>query len=139
MQPSFIKKNTVIITTFLIANIVFLVFQQKLLSLKINTTVVLAANTLLFVLSLIGVALQTKAINRKNANAAIRGVMGAAIVKLLVLAIAAILYIFIEKANSNIGAIAISLALYIVYAVIETRTALKFNRQQSAGDRTPTS
>ena len=139
MRSSFIKKIVPIILVFLIVNIVLMMFQQKLLSLKIDTMVVLVANALIFTVCVTGLALQTKTINNKNANAAIRGVMAATILKLFVLAIAAILYIFITKPNSNTGAIIISMILYIVYAVIETKTALKINRQQSAGNGTSAS
>lgn len=139
MQSSFIKKTSLLILLFVVVNGLCLLFLQQLLLYKINARVVMIANALLFVVSLIGLALQTKNINNKNAGTAIRGVMGATILKLFVLAVAAILYIFIEKANSNIGAIIISMVLYIAYTVIETRTALKINRQQSAGDRTSAS
>jgi hypothetical protein len=139
MQSSFIKRISLFILLLVIVNCLCLLFQQKLLSYKIDVRVVITANSLLFVVSIIGLALQTKTVNSKNPNAAIRGVIGAAILKLLVLIIAAVLYVYIEREKTNIGAIIISMVLYIVYAVIETRTALKINQQQSAGDRTSAS
>lgn len=131
---SFIKKISLLLLLFVVVNSLCLLFLQQLLSHNIDAKVIMTANTLLFVVSLIGLVLQTKSLNSKNANAAIRGVMGATILKLFVLAVTAVLYIFIEKQNSNVGAIIISMVLYIIYTVIEIKTALKINRQQRAGN-----
>ena len=136
MQSSFIKKISLLLTVFLIVSAIIIIFQQKLFAAKINVVAVAVANVLLFAVSVMGLALQTKNISSKNANAAIRGVMAATILKLFVLAVAAALYIFIENKNANFATIIISMFLYIVYTIIEIKTALKINQQQRASNRT---
>jgi cobalamin biosynthesis protein CobD/CbiB len=68
-----------------------------------------------------------KAINQKNANAMVTSVMGATLLKLLVLASAAFIYLFLKKSANVTYTLFIVMFMYIIYTALEVRTALKMN------------
>ena len=74
---------------FIIVSVVAFFMRKQLADLRIDYTVVLAANTLLFLLGLISLGLHVKALKNTNPQAFIRSVMLANILKLFTLAAAA--------------------------------------------------
>lgn len=134
MQKSFSKKLIPLFTFFVVVNAALLWYQKELPLHNVDVMVVFAANCLLFVLSALSLMMHTKAIDKKNPNAAIRGVMGATVLKLFVLAAAALVYLFLSNKNRSLNAIFVGMILYVVYTFIEVRIASKTNQDNNGGN-----
>ena len=93
----------------------------------IDLMAIFVCNCLLFVLSVLSLVMHEKAINQKNANAMVTSVMGATLLKLLVLASAAFIYLFLKKSANVTYTLFIVMFMYIIYTALEVRTALKMN------------
>jgi len=118
---------------FVLINSLVLFYQKNLDQHKIDSLVVFAANTLLFILSVLSLAMHTRSIDKKNPNAAIRGVMAATLLKLMVLTIAALVYLFWAGNNRSLEAIFAGMILYVIYTFIEVRIASKTNQNNNGG------
>ena len=132
-QPSISKKTLPLFFAFLLVNSLVLYYQKELDQHKIDAMVVFASNTLLFILSVLSLAMHTKSIDKKNPNAAVRAVMAATLLKLMVLSIAALVYLFWSGNNRSLNAIFAGMILYVVYTFIEVRIASKPNQNNNAG------
>lgn len=124
-QTPFPKKMLPLFFAFVLINSLVLYYQKELDQRKIDALVVFAANGLLFVLSVLSLAMHTKSIDKKNPNAAIQNVMIATLVKLMVLSIATLVYLFIAGNNRSLNAIFVGMVLYVIYTFIEVRIASK--------------
>jgi len=89
---------------------------------------------LLFVLSALSLLMQLKALNNKNPNVFVRSVLGSTVMKLFVLGAAAMIYVVLSGKDRNVYGIVGVMLLYIVYAVLEVRSALKMNQPKNAGN-----
>lgn len=67
-----------------------------------------------------------------NPNVFIRTVMAGTFIKLLILATAALIYIFVAGENRSVYGVVSSLLLYVIYTVVETKTILELNKKQNA-------
>ena len=132
-QPSFSRKMLPLFFAFVLINSLVLFYQKNLDQHKIDSLVVFAANTLLFILSVLSLAMHTRSIDKKNPNAAIRGVMAATLIKLMVLTIAALVYLFWAGNNRSLEAIFAGMILYVIYTFIEVRIASKTNQNNNGG------
>lgn len=110
-----------IITGFAIA------LHVRLTQYKIDIIVVLCANTLLFLFSILNIYFQTKNINNPNPGAVIRGLMAATFLKLMGLAAAALIYLVAAGEGRSVNAVFVGMALYIVYTWLEVRISLRLN------------
>lgn len=117
------------IVFFLIVNGICLVFGSALQAKGIDHTVLLAANLLLCVLSLIIFIMLVRAAKNPNPNVFVRTVMGSSFIKLLILATVAGVYLLTAGENRNVPAVIISAALYIIYSFIEIKSTLKFQKE----------
>ncbi len=127
---SFGKRMLPLFFLFVIVNSIVLFFQQRLDGYKIDSFVVFTANCLLFILSVLTLAMHSRALNKTNPNVFIRSVMGATMIKMLVLASAAMIYLFMAGNNRSVYAVFASMLLYIIYMVLEIRIALKLNQKK---------
>ncbi len=118
-----------ILLVFIIVNSFCLLFKSFLLEKGIDSTVLLGANILLFLLSVIALVMHITAVKNKNPNVFVRSVMAASFIKLMVIAIAAVAYLSIAKENRNIYGVIVSMALYVIYTVIEIRNASLINKE----------
>lgn len=109
----------VLVTGFSIA------LQSRLEANTINPAVVLGANTLLFLFSLVNIYFQKKNINNANQSAVIRGVMVGTFLKLMGLAAAALIYLIAAGSGRSVNAVFIGMGLYIVYTWLEVRISLR--------------
>lgn len=120
-----------LLVLFIIVIALSLVFKDKLAEKKIDYLVVIGANAILFVLSMISLAMHAKAVNNKNPNAFVRSIMAANIIKLLGVAITAFIYIQASsKETRSVNAIFIGLGLYIIYTWLEKKATLQINKSK---------
>lgn len=113
------------ITVFILITGLSIVFRTSLESIAINLRVVLGANTLLLLFSLINIYFQKKNINNPNQSAVIRGVMAGTFLKLMGLAAAALIYLVAAGPDRSVNAIFMGMGLYIVYTWLEVRISLR--------------
>jgi len=94
--------------------------------------VLLAGNTLLFLVGLISFRMNTGAMRHQNTQGFLRLVYGAFIIKFFVLALAALTYIVIFKKMINKPALFGCVGLYFIYSFIEMRAVMKLSKKQNA-------
>jgi hypothetical protein len=92
---------------------------------KVNTMVVLGANTVLFAATVLNIVFQEKNLNNPNPAAVIRGVMAGTFLKLFALAATAMIYLLAAGVNRSVNAVFIGMGLYILYTWLEVRITLR--------------
>lgn len=129
------KKNRFIglplVILFIVLNALFITSKKFLLKYNIDQEVILIANLLMFILSMLAIIMHRKSIKNPNPNVFARSIMGATVLKLFVLASAAIIY-FIAAAGSarNVNAVFGGMVLYVLYSILEVRIALLLNKHR---------
>ena len=118
-----------LIIAFVIFEAVILIFSSTLEKRNIDTGVLTGGNILLFVVSMFSYLFYRKALLAGNTQEFLRHVYSAILMKLVVCAIAAFIYIYTAGKNVNTGAIFGMMFFYIVYTGIELSGALKQSRQ----------
>jgi len=120
-----------LIIFFIAANALCLVFGEWLDAKGIDHIVLMYANLILFLLTLITSVMHIKAINNNNPHAFVRGVTASAFIKLIVIGASVLLYLFSAGEKRNIYAIAAAMLLYIVYTILEVTGATRMNRKKN--------
>lgn len=90
------------------------------------------ANLFLYLLSLASVALQKKGLQSSNPNVFVRSVYSSIILKMFIIMIAALIYVFIERSKINKPALFTAMGLYIVYTVVEVTILMKAAKKKNA-------
>jgi len=127
MTKEYRKLIRPMVILFILVTALLLAFQARLALAGIDVMVVICANTLLFLATILNIYFQHKNVNNPNPNAIIRGVMGAMFLKLFVLAAAVLIYIIAAGDNRSVNAVFAGMALYIVYTWLEVRISLRLN------------
>ena len=122
-----------LIFIFVAVNALCVIFNNKLDEWHINHLVVQGANLLLFILMFTSAYLHLKAFYKPNPHAFLRSVLSATVLKLFVIAGAALLYLFLAGENKSTYAIMVGMLLYIVYTTVELRGIFKLNKQTNHG------
>jgi len=117
---------------FLIVSALILIFQFLMPGTAINYPVLLIGNLLLFIVGNISVQMTVKALTDKNTQVFLRMIYGSFLLKFFVFAIAAFIYIRLFKKEVNKPALFGCLGLYILYTIIEVRSALKQSKKTNA-------
>lgn len=121
--------------------VTFLVLTAIILSAKIfyagkgiaiDYTVLMGANCLFFLISLIVFRMQYRAMYNSNPNVFIRSVMSGMIIKVFGCIIAVVAYYFLSGKFFNKPAVYISMIIYIIFLIVEVRTVMKLNKQKNA-------
>ncbi|AYD46935.1 MAG TPA: hypothetical protein VFQ86_10890 [Arachidicoccus soli] len=134
MKKFGLKKNYVTLLLLFIIVCTFCLFLRNgLIKLPyyVDANVVVVANLILFLLALVGTFQHAKALKNPNPNVFIRSIMLMTVLKFLILGIAAVAYVLIAKETRNVPAIIISLILYVIYSVFETRDAFIMNKNSN--------
>jgi len=118
-----------ILGIFILGNSFCLIFKKFLLAKNVDPTVLLGANIILFLLSVIALIMHMNAVKNPNPNVFVRSVMAASFIKFMVIALAAVAYLALAKENRNIHAVVASMGLYVIYTVIEIRNATLINKE----------
>ena len=118
---------------FVAVNALCVIFNNKLDEWHINHLVVQGANLLLFLLMFGSAYIHIKAFYKPNPNAFLRSVLSATVLKLFVIAAAAVLYLLIAGEDGNTYAVLVGLLLYVIYTTVEMRGIFKLNKQANNG------
>jgi hypothetical protein len=117
---------------FLLVSMLIFVLGYFMPDAPVNYRVLYIANLLLFLVGSISVRMTLRALTDKNTQVFLRMIYGSFLLKFFVFAIAAFLYISMFKKDVNKPALFGSLGLYILYTVIEVRSALKQSKKKNA-------
>jgi hypothetical protein len=115
---------------FMIVSLVAFLLKARLADIKTDYRVILGANLLLFILSLVSLVLHARALSKPNPQVFIRSVMLANILKLLGLAAAAFIYISAAGKSTSTNAVFAGLFLYIVYTWVEKRATIRLSKSR---------
>ena len=126
------KKIRPLVLFFLIVNALAVVGDKQIAAWGMKQDVLIVANILLFVFSLIGLLLQLNASKNPNPNAIVRAVMAGMWLKLIGFAAALLIYLSIVGKDKSVYSIYAALGLYVVYTWMEVRLFLRQNPKKNA-------
>jgi hypothetical protein len=126
------KKIRPLVLFFLIVNALAVVGDKQIAAWGMKQDVLIVANILLFVFSLIGLLLQLNASKNPNPNAIVRAVMAGMGLKLIGFAAALLIYLSIVGKDKSVYSIYAALGLYVVYTWMEVRLFLRQNPKKNA-------
>jgi hypothetical protein len=126
------KKIRPLVLFFLIINALTVVGDKQIAAWGMQQDVLIVANILLFVFSLIGLLLQLNASKNPNPNAIVRAVMAGMGLKLIGFAAALLIYLSIVGKDKSVYSIYAALGLYVVYTWMEVRLFLRQNPKKNA-------
>jgi hypothetical protein len=129
---SLLKKTLPIIIVFVLVNLLILTSVHTLDSYNTSASVLAGSNLFFFLLSIISISIQNKALSNKNPNVFIRSVMIGMILKMFSTAIAVVIYFFQSGENFNKRGVFISLFFYLIYLATEVMTVMKLNKKSNA-------
>jgi hypothetical protein len=121
-----------LLIVFLVFLIIPIAFSGMLERYHIDKNVLLWANGLFFIISLISFSIQKRGMSNKNPHVFVRSVTGGMMIKMLFCIAAIIIYIYTSGTGFNKRAIFISLFLYLVYLFTEVVVVMKMNKKQHA-------
>jgi len=120
-----------VIIFFIVINALCLTCDSWLDKKGIDHIVLMYANLILFLLTLIACYIHIRAIKNNNPYAFVRGVTLASLMKLLVIVVSVAIYFFTAETKS-VYAVITAMALYIVYTLFEVKGAMRINRKRNA-------
>ncbi len=120
------------ILLFIIFNNFFLFGKTWLAIYGLHHLVLILANSLFFVISLLAYFMQKKALKNSNPNVYIRSVMGGMMIKMAVCIVAVAIYVVAMKNNYSKMSVFASMFLYLIYLAVEVKLATKLNRKKYA-------
>lgn len=115
---------------FLLATATILLLGPVLEKLGLNQGTLLTANGLLCLLNVVAILLQQKALKSANPNVFVRSVMASMMLKMILCAVAVVVYIKAFSGAGRKGTIFVAMFLYLLYLGVEVFTATKLNRQK---------
>lgn len=132
MNPG-IKKVFPLIITFLVLSVVVLAAKFTLAGRGgIDYMVLMAANCLFFLVSLLVFRMQYNAMHNSNPNVFVRSVMSGMIIKVFVCIGAVIAYYFLSREHFNKPAVYLAMVIYIIFLTVEVRTVMQLNKNKNA-------
>ena len=99
---------------------------------NIDFIVLLGANVLFFLVSVMAFRMQYAAMQNSNPNVFIRKVMSTMLLKMGIALAAVMAYVLISGKSFNKPAVYISMLIYLVYLVVEVGAVMKLNKRKNA-------
>ncbi len=121
-----------LVLTFSLFTLILLIAKLFFDNNGIDFIVILIANALFFLMSILVFRMQRKAMQHSNPNVFIRSVMAGMMIKMFAVIVAVMAYVLLSGKNFNKPAIFISLLLYLVYLAVEVAAVMKLNKRKNA-------
>lgn len=121
-----------LIAIFVIFSGLFTAFKTLLAKWGIDCNVLIIANLLFFLISLIAFFMQQKALNNSNPHVFIRSVMAGMLIKMFVCITAVIVYRLVAGNNVSKVSVFAAMFLYLLYLGVEVAVITKLNKQHNA-------
>ena len=99
---------------------------------NVDKNVLLGANMLFLLTSIIVFFMQKNALNNANPNVFVRSVIAGMMIKMFSTAIAVLAYVLIVGSGYNTSAVFISLIMYLIYLAAEVMAISKENKNKHA-------
>jgi hypothetical protein len=115
----------IMVSIFLILNILGLSFKSVLSGYRIDLNAVLTANLILFLLSVYTMQKTLKSFSNPNPHAFVRNFYAGFLVRIAVIAAAAFLYIYSKDGNVDRTTLFICLGIYAVYSIADVSVLRK--------------
>ncbi len=107
----------------------FILFANSLwIKYNVDKNVLLAANILFLVTSLLVFLMQKKALTNTNPNVFVRSIIAGMMIKMFSTAIAVLAYVLIVGKGYNTSAVFLSLFMYLIYLAAEVLAISKVNK-----------
>lgn len=103
----------------------FITGKAWLVKSGIDLTLVVIGNLLLFAVSMSAYIILQKSLKSPNPHAFVRAVNTGFILKFMVIAIAAFIYIYLAGKNLNKPGLLVCAGIYIIYTTVETMALMK--------------
>ncbi|HEY8397859.1 MAG TPA: hypothetical protein VIK80_07960 [Flavihumibacter sp.] len=110
---------------FVLTSAIFFGMEASLRSMGMDVTVLMVSNLILFLIFLLSLWLHLRSMETASTAAFMRNVYSGMLLKLFGGAIAAFIYIYLFRDKVNKPALFGSMALYVLYTIIELRTVLR--------------
>ena len=121
-----------LILLFILFNNFFLFGKGWLAKHNIDHLVMIIANSLFFVVSILVFRMQKKAAKNPNPNVFVRAVMGGTMIKMAICAIAIAVYVFAFREIFSKWSVFAAMFLYLIYLAVEVKMATKLNKKTNA-------
>jgi len=121
-----------LLAVFTILSGSIIVFSKSLEKAGIDTTILLSANGLFFLLNLVVFLIQKKAMTHSNPHVFVRTVIAGMMIKMFACAIAVIAYVTITGPGYNKRSVFISLFIYLIYLAVEVGIIMRLNKRSNA-------
>lgn len=117
---------------FIICNGFFLSASNMLAKWSLDKDVLIIANSLFLILTLITFIIQQKALHKSNPNVFVRSVMAGMMIKMFACIIAIFVYWFLMKEKFSKSTVIAAMVMYFIYLAVEVRMVTKLNRKKNA-------
>jgi uncharacterized membrane protein len=128
------NKKTILplLLLFVIFSTAFNLIRGLLAKWGIDSHVLIVANIIFFLISIIAFFMQKKALNNANPNVFVRSVMGGMLIKMFVVITAVIVYRLVAGNSVSKVSVFASMFLYLLYLGVEVAIITKLNKQKNA-------
>lgn len=121
-----------LVLLFIIVNSFLLTAKGMLTKWGVDRDVVIIANVLFFLVSVLVFFMQRKALTNPNPHAFVRSVMGGMMIKMFICIIAVVIYVVASGKDYSKPAVFASLFLYLLYLAVEVAAIMKLNKRTDA-------
>ncbi len=121
-----------LVISFVLLSVIILVCGIIFKTAGVNYIVLMAANCLFFLVSLVALRMQRKAMANNNPNVFVRSVISGVMLKMFVCIAAVMAYVLLSGKYFNKPAVFISMVIYLVYLAVEVAVVLKLNKNKNA-------
>lgn len=121
-----------LIALFTVFSALFVTSRRLLSKWGIDADVLIIANLLFFLISLIAFYMQQRALKNSNPNVFVRSVMGGMLIKMFVCIAAVIIYRLAAGNSVSKVSVFAAMFLYLFYLTVEVAIITKLNKQKNA-------
>jgi hypothetical protein len=124
-RPNARKALIPLVLVFILINSALLFSRSSLTEMGLDVSVLMTANILLFLIFFISLWLHLRSMANSSTHVFMRNMYSGMLLKLFGGAIAAFVYIYLFRDKVNKPALFGSMAIYVLYTIIELRSVLK--------------
>ena len=118
-----------VLILFVVLNGLFIAGKNMFVRWNADTQVLIGANLLLFLITLLSFLMALRGMRNPNPHAFVRSVYGSVMIKLFICIIAAFIYIAMARKSVNTGAVLGFMLLYFAYSFTEAAIVMKLSKQ----------